>query len=278
MIGLGVGIDYALFIVTRYREDLHRACRVRRPPATPSTPPGGRDLRRPHRRHLALGMIAMGLDFIRGIGIGAAIRCSSRWSHRSPCCRRCSVLAGGTARDDAAGGASSPPASPLSSLVGLGLGFPPAGAGVLLAVVGAPGRHRSSGPLTTATPAAPRSRTRETFAYRYSRLDPAPPWTPPSPASRSWSPSRSRSSAPPRVLRRGQLPRGHHHPTGLRPHRRGLRARVQRSAHPRHGGDPTAPTPRHSPTSSPPSVGSRRRGRIQGPRSVRRTAPRLDGS
>ena len=42
MIGLGVGIDYALFIVTRYREQTHdgpHRPRVGRP--SPSTPPVG---------------------------------------------------------------------------------------------------------------------------------------------------------------------------------------------------------------------------------------------
>ena len=52
MLGLGVGIDYALFIVTRFRENLHkgldrggsrRCARYRRP---------GRRVRRHHRRHL----------------------------------------------------------------------------------------------------------------------------------------------------------------------------------------------------------------------------------
>ena len=43
MVGIGVGIDYALFIVTRYREDLAagstRSARVVR---ARSTPPGAR--------------------------------------------------------------------------------------------------------------------------------------------------------------------------------------------------------------------------------------------
>ena len=41
MIGLGVGIDYALFIVTRYRENLHHGHTPRRPRRSPSTPPAG---------------------------------------------------------------------------------------------------------------------------------------------------------------------------------------------------------------------------------------------
>ena len=41
MIGLGVGIDYALFIVTRYRENLHHGHTPRRRPRSRSTPPVG---------------------------------------------------------------------------------------------------------------------------------------------------------------------------------------------------------------------------------------------
>ncbi len=53
MIGLGVGIDYALFIVTRYREQL--ATRPQRPRVGRHRPRhvgAGRGLRRAHRRHL----------------------------------------------------------------------------------------------------------------------------------------------------------------------------------------------------------------------------------
>ena len=43
MIGIGVGIDYALFIITRYREWIgHGPGRCRRPPPRRSTRPGGR--------------------------------------------------------------------------------------------------------------------------------------------------------------------------------------------------------------------------------------------
>jgi RND superfamily putative drug exporter len=40
MIGLGVGIDYALFIVTRYREGVHRGLNSGTRPRSRSTPPG----------------------------------------------------------------------------------------------------------------------------------------------------------------------------------------------------------------------------------------------
>ena len=70
MIGLGVGIDYALFIVTRYREGLHagstpeeatvEARRHRR---------AGRPVRRPHRHHLPVRPVrSCGLAFVPGLG------------------------------------------------------------------------------------------------------------------------------------------------------------------------------------------------------------------
>ena len=43
LIGLGVGVDYALFIVTRFRQGLLRGLRPGgRPRSTRSTPPGAR--------------------------------------------------------------------------------------------------------------------------------------------------------------------------------------------------------------------------------------------
>ena len=42
MVGLGVGIDYALFIVTRYREDLPRGSIPNAASCTRSTPRGAR--------------------------------------------------------------------------------------------------------------------------------------------------------------------------------------------------------------------------------------------
>ena len=74
MLGLGVGIDYALFIVTRFREDLHRGMS--------GEAAAGHALDTAGRAVIfagitviisVLGMIVMGLGFIRGLGVGAAI-------------------------------------------------------------------------------------------------------------------------------------------------------------------------------------------------------------
>ena len=41
MIGLGVGIDYTLFIVTRFRQYLHDGLNRMRPPRPPARRPAG---------------------------------------------------------------------------------------------------------------------------------------------------------------------------------------------------------------------------------------------
>ncbi len=73
MIGLGVGIDYALFIVTRYRSEIHFG--------TPNLQAAGIALDTAGRAVLfagitvvvsLLGMMIIGLEFVSGLGIAAA--------------------------------------------------------------------------------------------------------------------------------------------------------------------------------------------------------------
>ncbi len=74
MIGLGVGIDYALFIVTRFREELHAGRPVPDAVAT-SIDTAGRAVIFAGTTVVIslLGMVLMGVTFIRGLGIGAAV-------------------------------------------------------------------------------------------------------------------------------------------------------------------------------------------------------------
>ena len=70
MIGIGVGIDYALFIVTRYRQGLARRARARaRGRRAPSTPPAARCCS-PARTVVIslLGLFLMGVDFVQRPG------------------------------------------------------------------------------------------------------------------------------------------------------------------------------------------------------------------
>ncbi|MCU1356317.1 MAG: hypothetical protein JWM89_1735 [Acidimicrobiales bacterium] len=74
MLGLGVGIDYALFIVTRFREDLHKGMEPEEA-AGHALDTAGRAVVFAGITVVisVLGMLVMGLGFIRGIGIGSAI-------------------------------------------------------------------------------------------------------------------------------------------------------------------------------------------------------------
>ena len=74
MIGLGVGIDYALFVVTRYREGLHRGWT----PATATMAAmdtAGRAVTFAGVTVVVslLGLLLIGLQFVAGLGISAAI-------------------------------------------------------------------------------------------------------------------------------------------------------------------------------------------------------------
>ncbi len=73
MIGLGVGIDYALFIVTRYREGVHRGLSSEDSTAIAINTAGRAVLFAGTTVVISLlGMLLMGLAFVNGLGIGAA--------------------------------------------------------------------------------------------------------------------------------------------------------------------------------------------------------------
>jgi RND superfamily putative drug exporter len=74
MIGIGVGIDYALFIVTRYRQGLHDGMEPGDAVATAITTSGRAVLLAGTTVVIALmGMFVMGLSFINGLAVGAAL-------------------------------------------------------------------------------------------------------------------------------------------------------------------------------------------------------------
>jgi putative drug exporter of the RND superfamily len=74
MIGLGVGIDYALFIVTRFREE-HRAGASADDAAVAAMDTAGRAVLFAGTTVIIalLGMFALGVSFLYGVAIGAAI-------------------------------------------------------------------------------------------------------------------------------------------------------------------------------------------------------------
>jgi RND superfamily putative drug exporter len=169
MIGLGVGIDYALFIVTRYREDLHKGM--------PGERAAGHALDTAGRAVIfagitvvisLLGMMAMGLDFIRGIGVGSAIPVLfvmvasitllpaflGLAGDRLEVTRRRGLIAAGLV---------------ALSLVAVGLGVGAGAIGIVLAVVVILAGFFVPW-LRTPLPPRHEKPPRETFWYRYSRL------------------------------------------------------------------------------------------------------------
>ncbi|HET9443615.1 MAG TPA: MMPL family transporter [Acidimicrobiales bacterium] len=74
MIGLGVGIDYALFIVTRYREGLHAGFTTEHAVGVAINTAGRAVLFAGITVVISLmGMLVMQLDFVSGLAIGAAV-------------------------------------------------------------------------------------------------------------------------------------------------------------------------------------------------------------
>jgi RND superfamily putative drug exporter len=73
MIGLGVGIDYALFIVTRFREQMHQDHTVREAVGI-ALDTSGRAVAFAGLTVVIslLGMLLMGVNMVRGLGVGAA--------------------------------------------------------------------------------------------------------------------------------------------------------------------------------------------------------------
>ena len=73
MIGLGVGIDYALLIVTRYREQLHAGYSVRSSVQVAIDTAGRSVLFAGTTVVISLlGMLLMGVSFVQGLAVGAA--------------------------------------------------------------------------------------------------------------------------------------------------------------------------------------------------------------
>ena len=74
MIGLGVGIDYALFILTRFRNGLDEGLEPETRRSPPSTPPAAPCSSPAITVIISLmGMLLLGLSFLYGVAIAAAI-------------------------------------------------------------------------------------------------------------------------------------------------------------------------------------------------------------
>ncbi|MGH9273394.1 MAG: MMPL family transporter [Acidimicrobiales bacterium] len=176
MIGLGVGIDYALFIVTRYRENLHHG-HTPEEAVSIAIDTAGRAVAFAGVTVVVsfLGMLVMGVSFIQGLAVSAAVVVAMTVvasltllpallgfaGHRIEVSRWRGVIATGFG---------------ALGLVGAGLKIAPlAGGGFFLAIVTILAGFVVA-PLKREVPRRPPKPIRETFAYRWSRLIQRRPW------------------------------------------------------------------------------------------------------
>ena len=234
MIGLGVGIDYALFVVSRYRETTRLGLSPRDAIAVAMDTAGRAVLFAGLTVVISLlGMLIIGLPFISGLGIGAAVTVTvtmlasvtllpallGLFASRLELTRWRGLIAAGLV---------------AVALLGIGLGQPALVLALPLAVVVLlVGSFWA--PLKREVPRRAGATRAGVVLVQVEPHRPAPPVAlghlrrP-----RARAPGVALALTAARLLRRGQLQRGHHDPPGVRPARRGLRPRLQRAV-PRRG-------------------------------------------
>jgi putative drug exporter of the RND superfamily len=176
MIGLGVGIDYALLIVTRYREQLHAGHTVREAIAIPHDTAGRSVLFAGTTVVISLlGMLLMGVTFVTGLAIGAASVVAVTVA-ASLTLLPALIGFAGTKIELTRWRGLIAAACVAVALVGFGLNIPelafvavPAAAIVLIAGIWFP-------PLKREVLVRPPKPRQETLAYRWSRIIQHRPW------------------------------------------------------------------------------------------------------
>jgi putative drug exporter of the RND superfamily len=176
MIGLGVGIDYALLIVTRYREQLHAGHTVRESIGIALDTAGRSVLFAGITVVISLlGMLLMGVTFIQGLAVGAAAVVAVTVAasltllpaligfagHRIELTRWRGLIAAGLV---------------AVFFAGVGLDIAPLIVGLPLAVIVLIAGF-FVGPLKREVAHRPPKPIRETLAYRWSRVIQHRPWT-----------------------------------------------------------------------------------------------------
>ncbi len=175
MIGIGVGIDYALFIVTRYRDGLAEDGEVE-PSVFLAMDTAGRAVIFAGLTVVIslLGMLLMGLPFITGLAVAAALTVASTMiasvtllpaliafvRDRIEVTRWRGLIAAGLV---------------AVALLGVGLGFRPLMLGAPLAVVVLLAGFVVR-PLRGIVPRRPRKPMEQTFSWRWSRMVQRRPW------------------------------------------------------------------------------------------------------
>ena len=178
MIGLGVGIDYALFVVTRYREGVHAGLAPRDATVVAMGTAGRAVVFAGTTVVISmLGLLLVGLGWLvghgrRGVGHGAGHDADVD----DACCPPCSASPTAASRSPA-GGASSPPAFTAVALLGVGIGSGPlAGAGAVLAVAHPRGQRRRGAVAPAGAAPAVRDPSKRRWAHRWSRTIQRRPW------------------------------------------------------------------------------------------------------
>jgi putative drug exporter of the RND superfamily len=176
MIGLGVGIDYALFIVTRFREGAHAGLSPREAVLAAMGTAGRAVVFAGITVVISLlGMLLIGIRLVAGVGIGASA--TVLLTMVSSLTLLPALL--GLARDRveltrwrgliAAGFAA-------VALLGVGIGVAPLAAGGAILAAATLLASLAVRPLRAEVPRRRRRPVRETFAYRWSRTIQRRPW------------------------------------------------------------------------------------------------------
>jgi len=176
MIGLGVGIDYALFIVTRYREGLHEGFTPLRATVVALDTAGRAVLFAGITVVISLlGMMLIGLKFISGLGIGAACTVAVTMAASVTLLPALLGLAGPRVEVTRWRGLISAGFVAVA-LLGLGLKINALLVFLPLAVI-VFGLGFAVAPLKAQVKQRERKPLRDTFAYKWSRAIQARPWT-----------------------------------------------------------------------------------------------------
>jgi putative drug exporter of the RND superfamily len=175
MIGLGVGIDYALLVVTRFREQLHQGHTVAESVAIAIDTAGRAVLFAGSTVVISLlGMLLMQVSFVQGLAVGAAAVVSVTVVASLTLLPALLGFAGERVERTRWRGLVAAGFVSLA-LLGMGLGVTPLMIGLpVAAVVLIAGTWIR--PLHREVPARPQKPRRETAAYRWSRVIQHRPW------------------------------------------------------------------------------------------------------
>jgi RND superfamily putative drug exporter len=176
MIGLGVGIDYALFIVTRFRENLHKGHDIRQSTVIALDTAGRAVLFAGATVVISLiGMVVMGLGFVTGVAIGTALVVASTVLASLTLLPALLRFAGSRIETTRWRGLVAAAFVALA-LVGVGLKFPALALIALPLAVVTIGLGFFVAPLKREVPRRAQKDVRQTLAYRWSRVIQHHPW------------------------------------------------------------------------------------------------------